>query len=108
MRIECDDKKLAKGLADPKRLKGQYDPAVFKAFTRKIDALKAAESLATYRKYDIRLELLKGGGARYSVHLSANWRLIFQPKEPVPQTPVGGVDEKVVKEIVLLGIVDYH
>lgn len=108
MEITCTDKKLNEELSDEKKLKGRYKQSVFKAIKRKIGILKASETLADYRKHDIRLELLMGGAAKYSIHLNANWRLIFTPKEPIPRYLDGGIDEKKVKEIVLVEIVDYH
>ena len=108
MKITCEDKKLGRDLADERNLRGRYRQAVSKAIMKKLGALNASETLAGYRKFDIRLEKLTGGIAEYSVHLSANWRLIFRPKEPIPRTPDGGIDEKEVKEIVLVNIVDYH
>lgn len=108
MEIECEDKKLAKLLTEPQKLKGRYNPAVAKAIIKKVSTLGASKSLAVYRNHDIRLELLKGEFTRYSVHLSANWRMIFRPKEPIPRTPDGGVAEKEVKKIVILDVVDYH
>ena len=108
MEIYFKTNKQARVFNDERAIKGEYSQAVAKALVRKLGTLRAAETLADYRALDPRLELLTGGEYEYSVRLSANYRLVFSPTQPVALKLDGGVDERGVKVIVVVDVVDYH
>lgn len=108
MEIYFKTNKQARIFNDERAIKGKYSQAVAKALVRKLGMLRASETLDDYRVLDQRLELLTGGEYEYSIRLSANYRLIFSPIQPVLLKSDGGVDERNVREIVIEDVVDYH
>jgi proteic killer suppression protein len=45
----------------------------------------------------------------FSVAITGNWRLVFEPDhDPVPSLDSGGIDRAAVLAIRILAVVDYH
>lgn len=76
-----------------------------KAIRKRIIQIIAAETFDIYLKNSPRKpHLLVGGGIRYSVHLTSNWRLIIKPK--ITENTIAQLRE--CQTILIEGVVDYH
>jgi len=103
--------KLQKECNDHKALIRAYGPLKAKLIRRRIDELRAADSLKDMSYLSqARCHELKGNKAgQLSVDLNYPYRLIFRPaNNPIPQKPDGGLDWTKVTTIEIIGVEDTH
>ena len=110
MQIEYKSNKLKKTLSTPREIMTNYG-TMAKQVNKRIEELKAAVTL-----HDISLipqancHHLKGPlKGCLAVDISANYRIVFEPNNnPLPIHEEGGLDWKLVTDIKILSIEDYH
>lgn len=111
MNITFASEKLRDYLHDDRQLKKDYGEAGYKRIRRRIDELRAAETLAAIgilRRG--RCHELKGSRAgQLALDLHKGYRLIIEPAdEPLPTKPDGGLDWAEVTAVRVLAVEDYH
>ncbi len=110
MQIEYKSNKLKKTLSTPREIMANYGTRA-KLVNKRMEELKAVVTL-----YDLSLipqancHLLKANfKGCLAVDISANYRIIFEPDHnPLPTIDDGGLDWKLVTDIKILTIEDYH
>ena len=87
---------------------GQYKLA--SAIATRIKELQATSTLDDMRFLAGKIEELKGQRkGQFSIRLSANFRLIFEPNhDPVPTKADGGISWVAVTRVKILEVEDYH
>jgi proteic killer suppression protein len=108
--IAFDDRKLEKDCNDLLRLTRHHGDRRARLIRRRLDELRAAETLDDLRFLPgPRCHELTGNRAgQLSVDLDHPYRLLFVPTEPVPTKPDGGLDWSQVTAIVVTGVEDTH
>lgn len=97
---ECNNQRL---------LQKRYGIDRAKRLRRRLDDLRAAEVLEDMRKVPGRChELLHDRIGQLSLDLDHPYRLIFEPTEPVPRKPDGGLDWTKVTAVRIIGVEDTH
>lgn len=102
--------RLQKELSDEKSMKRAYGQRT-QALQNRLTVLAEVEKLSDVPKGPPDwLEQLKGDrDEQFSVVLTKNWRLIFEPDhDPIPRLKDGGIDLDKVSAILLIEVVDYH
>lgn len=110
MEVTFDTPKLQKTCESEKDLQRRYGkPSGTKVMQRLVD-LRAATSLADFRRLPGRRHELSGDRkGQLALELAGAMRLVFRPtQDPPPQGPGGGLDWKQVDAVLVLEIVDYH
>ncbi|MCC7439964.1 MAG: type II toxin-antitoxin system RelE/ParE family toxin [Armatimonadetes bacterium] len=110
MDIRFANRKLERILNEQKRLAQEYGTRA-KLIRRRLDELRAADSLAVMRTVPgAAFHLLTGDRkGQYAVTVRHPFRMIVIPlHDPVPLRPDGGIDEANVTIIEIQEIVDYH
>lgn len=81
-----------------------------KLIRRRLDDLRAAQTLEVMRNLPGRCHELKGDrSGQLSVDLDGPYRLLFNPAhDPIPAKEDGGLDWTRVTAIILLGVVNTH
>lgn len=81
-----------------------------KRIRRRLDDLRAAETLEVMRSLPGRCHELKGNRAgQLSLDLDHPYRLLFEPaNNPVPKKPDGGLDWTQVTAVRIIGVEDTH
>lgn len=102
-------KKLTKHFASKAALTKRYGDQA-RIIGRRLDDLAALSTLDEATALPGRFEALTGDRlGQYSLRLSANWRLIFEPANvPIPTLDDGGIDLTKVTAVCVTEIVDYH
>ena len=111
MDIFFSTKKLEKEFNDSNLLQRRHGPRRAKLIRRRLDELRAADSLFFLRQLPAaRCHELKGDRAgQLSVDLDHPYRLIFKPFDnPIPQKPDGGLDWTRITKIMIVDIEDTH
>lgn len=111
MDIIISDRKLSKVCNQQSKLIKKYGSRQAKLIRRRLDELRAAETLTTMRYLpQARCHELTGNKVgQLSVDLVHPKRLIFIPAHnPVPRKPDGGLDWSRVTAIEVLGVKDTH
>jgi plasmid maintenance system killer protein len=95
---------------DMRRLTRRHNTQRAKLIRRRLDDLRAADTLQVMRNLPGRCHELKGDRAgQLSLDLDGPYRLLFRPAdEPPPTKPDGGMDWTQVTAVVVLGVVDTH
>lgn len=95
---------------DMRRLMRRHNTQRAKLIRRRLDDLRAADTLQVMRNLPGRCHELKGDRAgQLSLDLDGPYRLLFRPAdEPPPAKPDGGMDWIQVRAVVVLGVVDTH
>lgn len=109
--ILFSSKKLQRQCCEQKKAVRTWGPYRAKLIRRRLDQLRAAETLDVMPKLGQgRCHPLKGERAgQFSLDLDHPYRLILEPAdEPVPRTPDGGVDLEKVITVRILGVEDTH
>jgi len=104
-------RKFAKQCNDFGRLKKYHGEPRAKLIRRRLDELRAANSLETMRSLlQARCHELKGKRAgQLSVDLGHPYRLVFKvANNPIPTKPDGGLDWTKVTAIEIFGVEDTH
>ena len=110
MDITFENERLQGVLESEKKLCREYGKFADRVKQR-LDDLAAFETLDALQREmpHIRChELIGDRKGLLAVNISGNFRLLFKPEEPVPLKPDGGLDWKQVRNIVIIGIADYH
>ena len=103
--------KLQKQCCEQKKAVRTWGAIQAKLIGRRLDQLKAAETLDVMPKLGQgRCHPLTGERAgQFSLDLEHPYRLILEPaNEPVPRKPDGGVDLSMVTTVRILGVGDTH
>lgn len=110
MIIGFADSKFAREVNEEKRLVRAHGAIRAKLIRRRLDELRAADSLADlYNLSRARCHELHGDRkGQLSVDLDHPYRLLFVPAEPVPYRKDGGLDWTRVEAVVILGVEDTH
>ena len=95
---------------DSKRLVRRHNAQRAKLVRRRLDDLRAVQTLQTMRNLPGRCHELKGDrSGQLSIDLDGPYRLVFKPvHNPPPEKPDGGLDWTRVTAIILLGVVNTH
>ncbi|MBG1271164.1 killer suppression protein [Nostoc sp. WHI] len=97
---ECNNQRL---------LQKRYGLDRAKRLRRRLDDLRAANVLEDMRNLPGRChELLYDRVGQLSLDLDHPYRLIFEPTEPVPTKPDGGLDWTKVTAVRIIGVEDTH
>ena len=110
MHIKFDSNKFAKEVNDTRQLTRNQGERRAKLIRRRLDELRAAETLEVMRFLPAaRCHELRGDRkGQLSVDLDHPYRLLFTPVPPIPTKADGGLDWIKVTAIVVLGIEDTH
>ena len=111
MDITFQSQKMAKECNEQKLLVRRYGPRQAKLIRRRLDELRAAETLAVMRSLPRARchELHQDLAGKLAVDLDHPYRLIFEPDhDPVPTKADGGLDWTGVTAIRILSVEDYH
>jgi len=103
--------KLKKDCTSIKRAQKRWGSKGGQLVLRRLDDLRAAETLEVMRLPGLgRCHELHGDRAgQLSLDLDHPYRLLFQPADdPVPRKPDGGLDWPRVTVVRILGVVDIH
>ena len=103
-------KKLLRDCNDSRLLIKRYGERTAQLIRRRLDELRAAETLDVMRALpQTRCHELTGDRrGQLAVDLDHPRRLVFKPCEPVQRKPDGGLDWKRTTAIQILKVVDYH
>ncbi|MEV5803772.1 type II toxin-antitoxin system RelE/ParE family toxin [Streptomyces parvulus] len=103
------DRKLGKVCESEKDLRRSYGALLAGKIGQRLAALRAADTLEDMRPPALgRCHELTGDyEGCLSLHLNANWRLIFSPTE-FTENDQGGLDWSSVASVTIEGIEDYH
>jgi proteic killer suppression protein len=110
MNIRFASKKFEREVNDDVQLKRSRGERQAKLIRRRLDELRAADTLADIRMLPAaRCHELRGDRkGQISVDLDHPYRLLFTADEPVPTREDGGLDWNRVVGIVVLGVEDTH
>jgi len=108
--IAFDKKRLEKLCNSDRELVRSFGPRRAKLIRRRLDQLRAADSLEVMRNLPGRChELIGDRKGTLSIDLDGPYRLIFEPAEiPPPSKPDGGLDWQRISAIRVLGVEDTH
>ena len=110
MKVSYNSKKLQKQMADATEIKKAFG-TMAKRLQQRLDDMEAVDSLAVLRQIPA-AQCHQLGGNRtkhWAVMITGNYRLIFTlDHDPVPLLPEGGIDERAVTNVCVMGIEDYH
>jgi plasmid maintenance system killer protein len=104
-------KKLQKECNDTKLLQRNYGERQSKLIRRRLDDLRAADTLADISRFPPARchELVENRDGQLSVDLVFPYRLIFIPaNDPIPRNNDGGLDWLKVTAVEIIGVVDTH
>ncbi len=110
MEIFFARKKLHKECNDSRLLIKRYGERTAPLIRRRLDELRAAETLDVLRTLrQVRCHELTGDRkGQIAVDLDHPRRLVFRPCEPVQRKPDGGLDWKRTTAVEIVDVVDYH
>lgn len=110
MVISFDDGKFAREVNDSRQLVRTYGERRAKLIRRRLDEMRAADSLADLRSLPgPRCHELRGDRkGQLSVDLDHPYRLLFMAAAPVPYRDDGGLDWTRVEAVIILGVEDTH
>jgi len=111
MDIKFKSRKLAKVLNSGYLLGKQYGKEMREIIENRLMVLKAASCLGEVPKVKPeRMHALSGKRkGQYAVDSRQPHRLIFEPGiKPSPRKPDGTIDLTQIREIIILGVEDYH
>ena len=95
---------------ETKRLVRRHNSQRAKLIRRRLDDLRAAQTLEVMRNLPGRCHELKGNrSGQLSIDLDGPYRLLFTPAHnPRPEKPDGGLDWTRVTAVILVGVVNTH
>jgi proteic killer suppression protein len=111
MDIIFESAKLEKECNDQKLLVRRHGPIRAKLLRRRLDEIRAADTLEVLRTLpQVRCHELRGNrSGQLSVDLDHPYRLIFESADdPLPLKPDGGLDWKNVKTVNIIEVADTH
>ena len=111
MEITFASTKLEKECNQEKLLVRRYGPERAKLIRRRLDEIRAADSLEVLgRLPQARCHELKADRAgQISVDLRHQYRLLFEPaNKPIPRKPDGGLDWAKITAVRILEVEDTH
>ncbi len=110
MDIRFDTSRLREECNDFRRLQRRYGQGAAKLVRRRLDDLRAAETLAVMRPVPGDCHELRGDRKdTLAMKVGGGKRLIFEPAHrPIPRNPDGGLDWAGVTAVTVLGVEDYH
>lgn len=110
MNVTFASKKLQTICNSEAKLRGQFGPAMAKKIQTRLGQLVAAETLAVMKSLPGRChELTEDWSGHLALDLVHPQRLIFRPNhDPLPATDDGTLVWKLVTEVTIVEIGDYH
>lgn len=111
MDISFQSRKMAKEFNEQTHLVRRHGSRRAKLIRRRLDELRAAETLAVMRTIPGARchELHQNLAGKLAVNLDQPYRLIFEPAhDPIPAKDDGGLDWTRVTAIRILSVEDYH
>lgn len=110
MDLEFSPRRLEKQYNSNRELVRTHGPLRAKVLRRRLDQLRAAETLDAMRALPGRCHELTGDRAGIlSIDLDGPYRLLFEPAEnPPPAKADGGLDWRRVTAVRILGVEDTH
>lgn len=111
MDITFSTKKFEKECNDYKLLVRRYGDQCAKLIRRRLDELRAAETLAVMQSLPHARchELKENRKGQLAVDVKHPYRLIFEPDHnPIPSIPDGGLDWSKITKIHVIEVEDYH
>jgi toxin HigB-1 len=108
--ISFRDRKLRKAANDEKALVRLYGERRGKLLKRRLDDLRAAESLEDVRHLPGRYhELTSDRKGQWACELDHPYRLVFTPQEsPIPENEHGQYLWQEIRAVEIIEIIDYH
>jgi proteic killer suppression protein len=108
--IIFDSKKFQKECNQQRLLIKRYGDVMAKRISRRLDDLRAAETLEAMRYIPGRChELIGNRAGSLSLDLEHPYRLIFEPEhDPLPRKADGGLNWSQVTTIRIIGVEDTH
>jgi len=108
--IQFSTKQLRKLCNDAKRMSQKWGAVGSRKLRRRLDDLRAAQTLEALKHLPGRCDELSGKqDGQLSLHLGHPLRLIFEPaSNPAPSKPNGGLDWGAVTAVRVLGVVDAY
>jgi proteic killer suppression protein len=109
--ISFQSRKMAKEFNEQTQLVRRHGPRRAKLIRRRLDELRAAETLEVMRTIPGARchELHQNLAGKLAVNLDQPYRLIFEPAhDPMPAKDDGGLDWTRVTAIRILSVEDYH
>jgi plasmid maintenance system killer protein len=110
MKIEYKSNKVKKQLATATDIK-KYFGVIAKRLSSRLDDIQSSTTLAILQQIKAADCHALSGNRRgqWSVVVSGNYRLIFEiDHDPIPENVNGSVDAKLITDIKIIEIVDYH
>ena len=102
MRITYANKRVEKYFTDYSQMQRKLDPGWVRTIKKQMDSFRAAECFGDFLKLGLwRPEPLEGSKKQWSIHVTANVRLVFEPNET-------GDAVRISQELEIEGVVDYH
>lgn len=104
------DRKFEKLCNNYSNLVRKYGDRQAKLIHRRLDDLRAADTLSIMRSLpQARCHELRGNRAgQLSVDLVHPYRLIFEPTAPFPHKPDGGIDWNCITAVTIISVEDTH
>ena len=110
MDVTFATKKLQKTCNSETALRGEFGPAMAKKIQTRLGQLAAADTLAVMKLLPGRChELTEDWAGHLALDLVHPKRLIFRPNhDPLPATDEGSLVWKLVTDVTVVEIADYH
>ncbi|MCX5608261.1 type II toxin-antitoxin system RelE/ParE family toxin [Streptomyces sp. NBC_00047] len=109
MDVTYGDRKVGKICESERDMRRSYGPDLAKKIGQRLAQLRAAETLEDMRPPALGKchELSGDKDGCLSLHLTANWRLVFSPRE-YEEDEQGGLKWSSVTAVIIEEIEDYH
>ena len=111
MDLQFSSRRLERQCCEQKKTVRTWGPNQARLIWRRLDQLRAAETLDIMPKLGRgRCHALRGARAgQFSLDLEHPYRLLIEPtNDQVPQKPDGGIDIRKVTAVRILGVEDTH
>lgn len=103
--------KIRKLFDSERSLKRKYGARMAEAIIHRVSVLRKSINLSEVpTTKPTRCHQLSGDrDEKFAMDLVHPYRLVFEAKsDPVPRDKFGGIDRDRVKEVIIIGVVDYH
>ncbi|MBI1769529.1 MAG: type II toxin-antitoxin system RelE/ParE family toxin [Bacteroidetes bacterium] len=110
MKINYSTNKLRKQVSSASEIKKNFG-VIAKRLSGRLDDIESAPTLAVLKQIGAaHCHPLSGDRiGQWSISVSGNYRIVFTiGHDPIPATEDGSVDAKLVTDITIIEIVDYH
>jgi proteic killer suppression protein len=109
MRIFFRTSKLERFFSSSRELRRAYGKDSGDRITLRLRELRTLDNLSEATRIPGRCHELKGERkGQLALDLKHPYRLVFEPTQPAPLKPDGGLDWTKVESVVIIEVVDYH